>query len=144
MRKTVGFFERPDPRLTATADPAPVAAVGYALRRHAAALFVCAMLAIGACIAHLTAGFRGAPVASGTRVMPQLTSRLTILRDRRDIPHIRAANEHDLYFAEGYVQGSDRLFQLDLARRYAYGRLAEIAGSKALLYDKMQRAVDIG
>ncbi len=139
----MGFFERPDPRLSATAGPAPVAAVAYALRRHAIALCVCLMLAVVVYIADVAGGLRGAAVASGTFIAPQLFAPVTILRDRRDIPHIRAANEHDLFFTEGYVQGSDRLFQLDLARRYAYGRLAEIAGNKALLYDKMQRAVDI-
>ncbi len=139
----MGFFERPDPRLTASADQAPVAAVAQALRRHAVALCVCLMLAVTAYVVDVTGGLRGAGVASGTLIAPQLLAPVTILRDRRDIPHIRAANEHDLYFTEGYVQGSDRLFQLDLARRYAYGRLAEIAGNKALLYDKMQRAVDI-
>jgi len=142
-RCIVGFFERPDPRLSATADPAPVAAVACALRRHAIALCLCLMLAVTAYVADVAGGLRGAAVAGGTLIAPQLLAPVTILRDRRDIPHVRAANEHDLYFAEGYVQGSDRLFQLDLARRYAYGQLAEIAGNKALLYDKMQRAVDI-
>ena len=85
------------------------------------------MLAVTAYVVDVAGGLRGAGVASGTLIAPQLLAPVTILRDRRDIPHIRAANEHDLYFTEGYVQGSDRLFQLDLARRYAYGRLAEIA-----------------
>lgn len=139
----MGFFERPDPRLSASAEPAPVAAVAQALRRHAVALCVCLMLAVTAYVVNVAGGLRGAGVASGALIAPQLLAPVTILRDRRDIPHIRAANEHDLYFTEGYVQGSDRLFQLDLARRYAYGQLSEIAGNKALLYDKMQRAVDI-
>jgi penicillin G amidase len=139
----VGFFERPDPRLSATADPAPVAAVARALRRHAVALGTCATLAAGAYFADVVAGLHGAASASGRVVASSLLAPVTIARDARDVPHIRAANEHDLYFAEGYAQGSDRLFQLDLARRYAYGRLAEIVGIKALPYDKMQRAVDI-
>ena len=56
---------------------------------------------------------------------------------------ISVSNDHDLYFAEGYVEGSDRLFQLDLTRRYAYGRLAEVFGVKALALDEALRAVDI-
>ena len=139
----MGFFERPDPRLSATADPAPVAAVVHALRRHAVGLCVCLMLAVTAYVVDVAGGLRATATARGAFIAPVLGARVTILRDRRDIPHIRADNEHDLYFAEGYVQGSDRLFQLDLARRYAYGRLAEISGKKALLYDKMQRAVNI-
>ena len=52
-----------------------------------------------------------------------------------------AANEHDLFFAQGYVEGSDRLFQMDLLRRYMLGELAEVFGSAALATDETQRAV---
>ena len=88
-------------------------------------------------------GCTQAAVTRGSIVAAGLHAPVTIERDGRDIPHIRAANEHDLYFAEGYVQGSDRLFQLDLSRRYAYGRLAEVFGARALALDRAQRAVDI-
>jgi len=66
-----------------------------------------------------------------------------ILRDARGIPHIRAADEHDMYFAQGYVEGSDRLFQMDLTRRYVTGTLAEVLGGAALASDEAQRAVPI-
>ncbi len=68
---------------------------------------------------------------------------VTIARDDRFIPHVRARNEHDLFFAEGYLQGSDRLFQLDLYRRLVEGRLAEIFGSRALQSDVDARTIDI-
>src|SRR5580698_3168473 len=122
----MGFFERPDPRLIESADPSPGSAIGRTLLRHAAALAL------------------GDPAATaGTLHVSSLRGALTIVRDRRDIPHIRASNDRDLFFAEGFAEGSDRLFQLDLTRRYAYGRLAEILGPKALPYDEAQRAVDI-
>ncbi|HXO18114.1 MAG TPA: penicillin acylase family protein, partial [Candidatus Dormibacteraeota bacterium] len=139
----MSFFERPDQRIIRSADPSPIVAVVYALRRDAIAFAIClAALVIGYALdvdfgLHDTAATRGRFVARGLR------EAVTIVRDRRDIPHIRAGNDHDLYFAEGYVQGSDRLFQLDLTRRYAYGRLAEVLGVKALALDKMQRAVDV-
>lgn len=52
----------------------------------------------------------------------------TILRDDRGIPHISADNTYDLFFAHGYAQAQDRLWQLDYLRRWAHGRLAEIYG----------------
>jgi penicillin amidase len=102
------------------------------------------MLAIaGAYAATVEVGLHSSAVTRGSIVAKGLYAPVTIVRDGRDIPHIRAANEHDLYFAQGYAQGSDRLFQLDLSRRYAYGRLAEVFGAKALALDEAQRAVDI-
>ncbi len=139
----MGFFERPDPRLAQSADPTPIAAVAGALKRHAFGLLVCLVAVATLYTANVAAGLHAAAAARGSVVAAGLYAPVTIVRDRRDIPHIRAANEHDLFFSQGYVQGSDRLFQLDLSRRYAYGRLAEVLGAKALPYDRVQRAVDI-
>jgi len=57
--------------------------------------------------------------------LPGLHGPVTIARDERGVPHIRARDEHDLFFAQGYVEGADRLFQMDLLRHYVAGRLAE-------------------
>lgn len=139
----MGFFERPDPRLAQCADPTPLGATVGALKRHAFALLVCLIAAVTFYSANVTAGLHAAAETSGSVAAAGLHAPVTIVRDRRDIPHIRSSNEHDLFFAQGYAQGSDRLFQLDLSRRYAYGRLAEVLGAKALPYDEAQRAVDI-
>jgi penicillin amidase len=66
-----------------------------------------------------------------------------ILRDDRGVPHIRAASVHDALFAEGYATGSDRLFQIDLTRRYVLGRLSELFGSPALESDENARILDV-
>ena len=139
----MGFFERPDPRLALTADPSPAGAVARTLKRHAAALAICACLAAAGYTASIAVGLRESAATAGRAAVRGLVAPVRILRDRRDVPHVVAANDHDLYFGEGYVQGSDRLFQLDLARRYAYGRLAEVLGAKALPLDEAQRAVDV-
>ncbi len=68
-----------------------------------------------------------------------LRERVTVRRDERGIPFIEAANEADLYFAQGYVVASDRLWQMDLARRTARGELSEIFGNLALEQDKIHR-----
>ncbi|MGD9903554.1 MAG: penicillin acylase family protein [Vicinamibacterales bacterium] len=58
-----------------------------------------------------------------------------ILRDRWGVNHIYAANEHDLFFAQGYAAARDRLFQFEVWRRQATGTVAEILGPKALPRD---------
>lgn len=139
----MGFFERPDPRLAQCADPPAAAAVARALGRHALSFALAGMALALAYGLDVGWGLRQSAATSGTVTARGLYDPVTIERDERDIPHIRARNEHDLYFAEGYVEGADRLFQLDLTRRYAYGRLAEVLGPKALPYDRVQRAVGI-
>lgn len=64
---------------------------------------------------------------------------VTIRRDARSIPYIEAASESDLYFAQGYVTASDRLWQMDLLRRVALGETAEIFGRRTLEEDKRWR-----
>ncbi|MGP6156462.1 MAG: penicillin acylase family protein [Vulcanimicrobiaceae bacterium] len=85
----------------------------------------------------------GGNLPSGTLTGLGVEAPVRIDRDERGIPHVRAANEHDLFFAEGYVQGTDRLFQLDLYRRLVSGRLGEIFGSLAIQNDVAVRVYDI-
>jgi len=75
--------------------------------------------------------------------LPGLHGPVTIARDERGVPHIRARDEHDLFFAQGYVEGADRLFQMDLLRHYVAGRLAEWIGSFALASDREHRFYNI-
>ena len=58
-----------------------------------------------------------------------LHDKVSIRRDERGIPYIEAKNDDDLYFAQGYVTASDRLWQMDVFRRNARGELAEIFGA---------------
>ena len=139
----MGFFERPDPRVLQSADPTPAAAVFGALRRDAIALAICLLAVAGAYAVYVAIALHATSATRGTIVASGLDAPATIVRDARDIPHIVASNDHDMYFAEGYAQGSDRLFQLDLTRRYAYGRLSEVFGTKTLDLDRAQRAVDV-
>lgn len=70
-----------------------------------------------------------------------LSSRVLVRRDERGIPYIEAANEADLYYAQGYVTASDRLFQMELFRRTARGELSEIFGNTTLEEDKRHRTL---
>lgn len=55
-----------------------------------------------------------------------------IVRDVNGVPHIYAMNMNDLAFGQGVAQAQDRLFQMELNRRLATGRLAELVGKDAV------------
>ena len=80
-----------------------------------------------------------------TLAMAGLRDRVTVRRDERGIPYIEAKNQEDLYFAQGYVTASDRLWQMDLLRRTERGELAEVLGAgpnnAALEQDKQHRTL---
>src|SRR5256884_3140791 len=86
-----------------------------------------------------------APQQSSSIQITGLRDRVTVRRDERGIPYIDAKNDEDLYFAQGYVTASDRLWQMDLFRRTERGELAEIltAGPNgiALQQDKQHRTL---
>lgn len=66
-----------------------------------------------------------------------------VIRDTNDIPHIKARNDHDLFFLQGYLQAQDRLFQMDVSRRRASGTLAELIGPGALPQDVQLRTMGL-
>jgi acyl-homoserine lactone acylase PvdQ len=78
---------------------------------------------------------------SGTIEVAGLSAPVRVVRDRWGVPHIDAASRDDLFFAQGFVQAQDRLFQMDLWRRAAQGRLAQILGPNFVERDAMTRRV---
>lgn len=72
-----------------------------------------------------------------------LQSSVKIIRDEKGVPHINAKSERDLFITQGYIQAQDRLFQMDLARRQASGRLSEVVGKKAVNRDKYFRTLGL-
>ena len=112
-----------------------------------------ALIALGVLIALLifalvlaaddVAGFHAQAKIDGALTLPGLSAPVEIIRDARDIPHIRAQNEHDLFVAQGFAEGSDRLFQMDLTRHFVYGRLSEWFGSAVINVDERQRIVPV-
>ena len=64
----------------------------------------------------------------GTIRLEGLNGEVEILRDRWGVPHIYAAGEHDLLFAQGFTHAQDRLWQLDLLWLIVAGRLSEVMG----------------
>jgi penicillin amidase len=72
-------------------------------------------------------------------LLPGLKDKVTVRRDARWIPYIEAKSDADLYFAQGYVTASDRLWEMDLLRRVVRGETAEIFGRQTLEEDKRWR-----
>ncbi|MEX2663651.1 MAG: penicillin acylase family protein [Vicinamibacterales bacterium] len=75
----------------------------------------------------------------GTVVAPGLKAPVTVIRDRWGVPHISAQSTEDLYFAQGFVMAQDRLWQMEMWRRGAEGRLAEVLGPEAVARDRQAR-----
>ncbi|MGH6976543.1 MAG: penicillin acylase family protein, partial [Stellaceae bacterium] len=107
-----------------------------------------ALAAVGIVLAVLAAGgwfyLRSSlPQTSGTIVVSGLSTPVTITRDAHGIPTIVAKTDTDAAFALGYVHAQDRLFQMDLMRRYGAGRLAEWFGAVALPADRFTRTLGL-
>jgi penicillin amidase len=76
---------------------------------------------------------------SADLTFPALKGKAEVYLDERLIPHIFADNDEDLYFLQGYIHAKFRLFQMDVQTKAAEGRACEIAGSKAMEWDRSQR-----
>lgn len=83
------------------------------------------------------------PRLDGHATLAGLHAPVNIQRDEFGVPHIFAESEVDAYRALGYAQAQDRLFQLDLMRHVASGRLAEWFGPALLPYDKKLRTLGL-
>ncbi len=70
-------------------------------------------------------------------------AQVDIVRDAEGIPHIYAKSSADAYFALGFVHAQDRLWQMELNRRIAAGRMAEILGPNALDTDRFLRTLGV-
>jgi len=86
-----------------------------------------------------TARTASAPADSSVLRLSGLTAPVTVLRDRRHVPHIYAETDRDAVIALGYLTARDRLFQLDFLPRVASGRLAEAFGPRAVASDRSLR-----
>jgi penicillin amidase len=85
---------------------------------------------------------RALPPRSGTFHLRGLVGRVEVVRDRWGVPHVFADSDEDAYFGLGWAAAQDRLFQMELNRRLAQGRLAEIFGPRALKTDRLFRTMD--
>jgi penicillin G amidase len=83
------------------------------------------------------------PQASGQITVSGLHAGATIARDTDGVPTITAANDDDLAFGLGFAHAQDRLFQMELQRRFGAGRLAELFGEVAVPVDTQMRVLGL-
>jgi penicillin amidase len=84
---------------------------------------------------------RAYPQTEGAIQLPGLHAPVEVYRDSFGIPHIYAANTHDLFMAQGFIHAQDRFWQMEFWRRIGTGRLSEILGESALENDKFIRTL---
>jgi len=79
----------------------------------------------------------------GELKLPGLHAPVTVKRDANGMAYIYARNLDDAFFAQGFVTAQDRLFQMQLSRLFAQGRIAELVGAKGLKLDQRMRTIGI-
>lgn len=84
---------------------------------------------------------RPVPRHKGRVSLRGLRTGAEVIRDRWGVPHVYAENLHDLFFAVGYAQAQDRLWQMEFHRRAASGTLSEVLGEGGLEIDRLVRRI---
>jgi penicillin amidase len=127
--------------LTATSVPG--------IRRSAGGYFLLWLLLI---VVLLVAGSVAYAYLVARAALPQLDGNLQVkglgapvkvTRDGHGVPAIEAANLEDLFLAQGFVTAQDRLWQMDIMRRFDAGELSEVLGVDALKIDREQRVLGL-
>ena len=83
------------------------------------------------------------PQLDGTISLAGLSAPVTVTRDSHGVPGIEAATLEDLFYAQGYVTAQDRLWQMDVMRRFAAGEMSEILGPALIEHDREQRILGL-
>jgi penicillin amidase len=104
-----------------------------------------AVIIIFACVAGYAyfAARSALPQLDGRLQIHGLSAPVTVTRDAHGVPTIEAVNLDDVFFAQGYVTAQDRLWQMDVMRRFASGELSEILGEDTLQVDREQRILGL-
>ncbi|MBC7804338.1 MAG: penicillin acylase family protein [Candidatus Parcubacteria bacterium] len=111
----------------------------FGLRAGVLAMLVAAVFAAGFYIFLR----QSLPQTKGEIRVAGLGASAEILRDRYGIPHIFAASLEDASFALGFVHAQDRLWQMEMSRRIAAGRVSEIVGAGGLETDRFLRTLGV-
>ncbi len=128
----------------ATPTLAPARTRGrLALKIITAVVLVLLLVPISVCAWFYIAAHRALPQLDGTLHVSGLSAPVTVIRDQQGVPHITAASMPDLLFAQGYVTAQDRLWEMDMTRRYGNGELAEILGADYVRSDRVQRIIGL-
>ncbi len=106
-------------------------------------LVLAVVLAAGVVVWFRAAERAAMPTLDGTVKVAGLKAPVTVVRDEHGVPSITAQSLDDLFFAQGYVTAQDRLWQMDMMRRYAAGELAAALGADYVAVDREQRVLGL-
>jgi penicillin G amidase len=118
-------------------------------RRHPALRILLWLVIVAAILIAFAGGYayyiaRSAlPQLDGSLQIHGLAAAVKVTRDNHGVPTIEAANLEDLFFAQGFVTAQDRLWQMDIMRRFGAGELSEILGEVTLKVDREQRILGL-
>src|SRR6516225_5295969 len=128
---------------TSLASPARTSNARIAIRVVIALLLLALIVFLAFDIWFYRAVRAALPVEDGTIKLAGLSQPVIVTRDSLGIPTITAANFNDLFFAQGYVTAQERLWQMDMTRRFASGDLAMILGPGFVSIDREQRILGL-
>ena len=103
-------------------------------------IVVVGVLSVGGLLASLTAS--GQPKLAGTVMAPGLSGEVEISRDASGVTHVTAGTPHDLFFGQGWLHASERMWQMEVWRRIGAGRLSELFGESQVATDSFIRTLD--
>jgi penicillin G amidase len=127
---------------TTTSVSAPPRRFGVG-RALAFLLIAVLAVALGALVWAYLIARSALPQLDGTLKVHGLSARVTVIRDEHGVPTIDAASLDDLFFAQGFVTAQDRLWQMDMMRRFAAGEISELLGDEFLPHDREQRILGL-
>jgi penicillin amidase len=128
---------------TVSAAGVPVARRSTGIRVFLWLILVIALAAGGALVYAYLVARSALPQLDGSLQVKGLSGAVKVTRDGHGVPAIEAATLEDLFFAQGYVTAQDRLWQMDVMRRFGAGELSEILGEGTLKVDREQRILGL-
>ncbi|MDQ6747139.1 MAG: penicillin acylase family protein, partial [Candidatus Dormibacteraeota bacterium] len=101
------------------------------------------VIVAGIAVAYHVIFRRPLPRTEGRLIVPALGASVEITRDDHGIPRVVATDRRDACFAIGFLHAQDRLWEMELQRRLAAGRLSEVVGPRALGADRLMRRLGL-
>ena len=106
-------------------------------------MLILALLAVSIVLYAWFVAHTALPQLDGSLPVKGLSAAVKVTRDAHGVPAIEAATLEDLFLAQGYVTAQDRLWQMDVMRRFGAGELSEILGEDTLRIDREQRILGL-
>src|SRR5208283_1161723 len=128
---------------TTTASPARSSQSKFIFRAVIAILLLLLIAFLAFDVWFYRAVHTALPQRDGTVRLAGLAAPVIVTYDALGVPNISAASLPDLFFAQGYVTAQDRLWQMDMTRRYASGDLSAVLGAEYVKIDREQRILGL-